>query len=355
MNNIYIHLFDMLEQGKQIILATVIGAEGSTPQVTGASALFSHKELLKGTIGGGVIEAAVQKNIFTTLEQKISYISAFKLDNDTDSEEGAVCGGKMKVLVDACPEKNKKAFQELYNSLINKKGGILGAWIEDLPEGGVSVSRFWIEGGKKVPAEGKKIFSFFQINKGKLFSRGKPALYQGERKTGQKKGCLYLEPVFPAAQLVIAGAGHIGCALSHLGNLLNFEITVIDDRPEYANKIKLPAADRIIVSDIGKAVKNYLITPDTYLVIVTRGHQHDAAVLRACIGSEAAYIGMIGSAEKVKFVRHKFLEKGWATEEQLARVHAPIGLPIGSKTVEEIAVSIAAQLVKVRSQISPKR
>lgn len=350
MNKIYFHLLDMLEQGKQVALATIIQTMGSTPQVPGASALFSLEGMIQGTVGGGPVEAAVQKKVRRALEQKESCVAEFNLEENSDSEEGAVCGGRVQVLVDGVPEKNRKVFQNLCHSLADKRGGILGTWIKDLPRGGVSVSRYWIQEGGKVSDEVNKLFSFFRVNRQKAFSRGKPVFYQGKRGTEQKQGRLFLEPVFPPARLIIVGTGHIGRAVAHLGALLNFEVTVIDDRPEYANKSNLPEADHIVVEDIGTAVRNCVITPDTYLVIATRGHQHDAVALRECIGSDAAYIGMIGSRKKVRFTRNKFLEQGWATEEQLDRVHAPIGLPIGSQTVEEIAVSIAAQLIEVRRQ-----
>jgi xanthine dehydrogenase accessory factor len=339
MKRIYTDLLDRLEEGKPTALVTIIHAEGSTPQKAGVSALFSERELVKGSIGGGFVEAAVQKKTRMCFKKKISCVCEFDLDKGTTSEKGAVCGGRVKVLIDIFPERYKKVFRGLCYSLDNNKGGILGTRIKSLGERGVSISRSWIEEGKKIPAERKK-----------FLSRGKPVFH--ERK-GDKES-LYLEPVFPSEKLVIAGAGHIGQAVAHLGSLLNFEVTVIDDRPEYAQKRRLPNADHIIVGDIGETLRNLPITPDTYLVIATRGHRNDAEALHGCIGSKAAYIGMIGSDEKVKYTRNKFLKQGWATEEQLSRVHAPIGLPIGSKTVEEIAVSIAAELVEVRSQISGK-
>ena len=164
-----------------------------------------------------------------------------------------------------------------------------------------------------------------------------------------------LEPVFPQEKLVIAGAGHIGKALSHIGSLLDFEITVIDDRSEYANEINLPDADNIIVSNIGEALEKLAKKEDTYVVIVTRGHKDDAEALKPCIGRNLAYIGMIGSRKKVNAIRDSFIEKGWATSETWDKVYTPIGLEIGSQTVEEIAVSIAAQLVKVRSSLRGKK
>jgi xanthine dehydrogenase accessory factor len=135
-----------------------------------------------------------------------------------------------------------------------------------------------------------------------------------------------------------------------LGRLLDFSVTVIDDRPEFANAGAVPEADEIVVGEIGEEIRRTEAAPDDYYVIVTRGHQKDAEALRAVIGRPAAYIGMIGSRSKINIMRSEFLENGWATDAEWARVHAPIGLDIGSKTVEEIAVSIAAELIFVRSK-----
>ncbi len=172
---------------------------------------------------------------------------------------------------------------------------------------------------------------------------------------GEKGDWTFLEPVLPRPKLVIAGAGHIGKALSRLASLLDFEITLLDDRPQYANPENIPWADRIRVKDIGKAMQEIPKTRDTYVVIVTRGHRDDAAALRECIREEVAYLGMIGSRRKVRLMRQEFLSKGWASPAQWNRIHAPIGIEIHSETVQEIAVSISAQLIQVRQQKRKER
>jgi len=176
------------------------------------------------------------------------------------------------------------------------------------------------------------------------------AVDNGSHSEATSDTLLFLEPIFPFPSLIIAGAGHVGQAVAHLGSLLDFEVTVIDDRPEYCNNKRIPDADHFIIEDIGKAIHKIPKTPDTYIVIVTRAHRNDSDALRECINSEAAYIGMIGSKRKIRLTREKFLEKGWATPFQFNRIHAPIGMEIGSKTVQEIAVSICAQLILVRRQ-----
>jgi xanthine dehydrogenase accessory factor len=132
--------------------------------------------------------------------------------------------------------------------------------------------------------------------------------------------------------------------------MLNFEVTVIDDREDFANSENLPDAHHIIVKDIGKAMHEVIKDHKTYIVIVTRGHHNDAEALKPCIGSDAAYIGMIGSRAKTAKMRDEFIRNEWTTEENWNKIYTPIGLKIGSQTVEEIAISIAAQLVMIRNK-----
>ncbi len=357
MKNIHVRLLELLKKGEQLALATIIQTKGSTPQIPGASALFSAEGRLEGTLGGGLLEFEAEKEILQSLKEKASRLSDFFLKEDISAEEGAICGGEAKILIDTSPEEHLDSFQELNQCLSKRQPGILATFISLISAEKISLLREWVERKEKQDMSLKSPFSPFQKEIEKAFSEGKPSLLKagGKKAPGKtKESLLFLEPTFPLPQLVIAGAGHIGQALTRLGSFLNFEVTVIDDRPEYANKKMLPEADHILVEEIGKAVQNFPTSGDTYLVIVTRGHRHDGEALRQCIASQAAYVGMIGSRRKIKLMRKKFLEKGWATPDQFDRVHAPIGLDIQSKTVEEIAISIAAQLVLVRSQTQEK-
>jgi xanthine dehydrogenase accessory factor len=157
-----------------------------------------------------------------------------------------------------------------------------------------------------------------------------------------------LESVAPPPSLFIAGAGHIGKVMTHLGQLIGFEVTVWDYRPEFANTTHLPDASRIICCKAEEIPDQVTVGKDTWIIIVTHGHRYDGDVLKHFIGSEAAYIGMIGSKAKVSQMRDHFIKERWATPEQWDRIYSPIGLGIGAKTVEEIAVAIAAQLVQVK-------
>lgn len=338
MKSIYIQLLDELEKNRPLALATIIETAGSTPQITGASALFSAEGLCAGTVGGGILEADAQGKALQSLKQKVSLLYKFSLLSDISSA-GAICGGEATILIDAQPENHAEVFRRVGESLSHRQPGVLATFISVKSEGRVYLDRYWVVDSD---ADSGTPYAGFSGEIKKSLMANKPDLLRTDN------NLLFLEPVYPLPHLIIAGAGHVGQAVAHLGSLLDFEVTVIDDRPEFANKERLPDADSIIVDDIGKAMRAVPISDDTYIVIVTRGHEKDADALRACINSEAAYVGMIGSARKIGLMREKFLQEGWATSAQWDQIYAPIGVEIESKTVQEIAVSIAAQLALAR-------
>jgi len=370
--NIYPAVVPWLEQGKPLALATIIEAKGSTPQIPGASALFSEQGLLLGTLGGGILEADAQERALRCLKNRLSLIYEFRLRGDAVAGEQALCGGSALILIDGSPRDHLVTFKKMRSGLRDRRSGLLVTKIK--PERGkdIAIRRFWQEEKKTTSGSMEKrwpidaaameasrregwprLIRLVPIKRKETPKAETPKAEKEEkgRRTGEekKRTLIFLEPLSPLPRLVIAGAGHIGQAVAHLGSLLDFEVTVIDDRAELANPKRLPEVDTIAVDDIGRAVAGFSIASDTYIVIVTRGHRDDAAALRACIKSSAAYIGMIGSRRKIALMREEFVAKKWATAQEFDRVHAPIGLPIGSKTVEEIAISIAAELVRVRS------
>lgn len=162
---------------------------------------------------------------------------------------------------------------------------------------------------------------------------------------------VFLEPMNPGEQLIVFGAGHIGKMLSELGKLLEFQVTVVDDRPDFANRENLPGADSIYACSYQEAIDQIVFTPQTSVVILTYKHAHDFEVLEQCIRKPSRYIGMIGSRKKVTTCFDQLRQAG-VTEELIERVHAPVGLNIAANTPAEIAVSIAAELIEVRNGAS---
>ena len=351
MKSIYPSILKQIRSRSKCVLATVVRTSGSTPQKPGSSALFGEEGLLAGTVGGGLLEGEVQLLAAKVLYNETSKLVYFNLDSK-QGEEGAICGGEAYVLVDANPARHLAALAAMEDSLSQRKQGFLLTVTDKIKESGLSITRYWMEGD----TGSALVPDLDQVVKGAIGGQLKHAVRYGlmevplDQMSGNSPEIIYLEHLKPRPRLVIAGAGHVGRALAHLGALLEFEVTVADDREEFANPVNIPDAHHLIVEEVATAMKEVEKGPHTYIVIVTRGHKHDAEALKPCIASNAAYIGMIGSSHKVAVLKKQFLENRWATPEQWSAIHTPIGIDIGSKTVEEIAISIAAQLVKVRSR-----
>jgi xanthine dehydrogenase accessory factor len=146
----------------------------------------------------------------------------------------------------------------------------------------------------------------------------------------------------------VVGAGHIAETLVQIAKVLDFYVTVIDDRLLYANRERFPAADEVLVGDMAQLLKEMTLTPSCYIVLITRGHAYDEPCLREIIHSQAKYIGMIGSKRRIKACFQRFRDEEKIAEEVIERVYAPIGLDIATETPAEIALSIMAEVIKVR-------
>lgn len=159
---------------------------------------------------------------------------------------------------------------------------------------------------------------------------------------------VFFEVIPSPPKLIVVGAGHIALPLVKFAKGLDLHVTVLDDRILFANRERFPDADEILVGDMAVTLKGLQITPSTYIVLITRGHKYDEPCLREIIYSPAKYIGMIGSRRRTKACFQRFREEEKIAEEVIQRVYAPIGLDINTETPEEIALSILAEIIKVR-------
>jgi xanthine dehydrogenase accessory factor len=351
MTNIYIDIPEQQKINSPLVLATVVRTQGSAPQKPGSSALFCIKGLIAGTVGGGVVEAKTSNFALESIKSHQSSLLRINLANDISKKEEAICGGEVTVLIDANLHNYIHVFTELKGSIEKRVPGVIITMVTPFSEKTILVNRYWMS------AVSKPVLPAYFIEKiepevNRILSSGDPTAFcelEIEIPGEEPSSLFFLEPVFPLPELIIAGAGHIGKALAHLGRMLGFSVTVIDDRPEFANSSNIPDAQKIIVDDIGKAMEDIEKNRDTFVVIVTRGHKDDASALRPCIGTDLAYTGMIGSKKKIAAMKSDFIVNGWATPAQWNRIYAPVGIDIKSQTVEEIAVSIAAQLVMVKN------
>ena len=163
------------------------------------------------------------------------------------------------------------------------------------------------------------------------------------------KVLVYIEPVIPDPHLIILGAGHVGKALSKIARFSGFKVTVVDDREEYANRDNVPDANETVVIDFEKVLSKVSVDQNTYIVIATRGHNHDLDALKVALGTKARYIGLLGSKRK-KALLFKTLKEEGSAQRDVDRIITPVGLSINSVTPEEIAISIMAQIIKHRRE-----
>lgn len=164
---------------------------------------------------------------------------------------------------------------------------------------------------------------------------------------------LMLEPIVPGSRLIILGCGHVGQALGKMAQIAGWPITVVDDRPIFANEAIFPAGTKVVCDDFSRAIRSVGLGEEDYVVIVTRGHQYDRICLEELAGRKLAYVGMIGSKRRVHDLFAELAKEG-VTQEWLDMVHSPIGLDIGAETPEEIAVSILAEMIEVRRKGAEK-
>ncbi len=217
--------------------------------------------------------------------------------------------------------------------LVNKNGLVTGTI-----GGGMTEAKV-IEEAKQALREGKGKLLTYRLTKEQA------ALDEGAICGGEMK--FFIDILQPKEGVLIFGAGHIATCVSKLAKTVGFKVTIIDDREEFANKDRFPEADEIVTEDIERALTHIKINPSTYIVIVTRGHLQDQEVLASVIKSKAAYLGMIGSRKKNATVFQHLEEQG-ISQEELDKVHAPIGIDIKAQTPEEIAVSIIAEIIQVK-------
>ncbi len=337
--------------------ATVIGSKGSVPQKVGSSALFNEKGLVTGTIGGGIVEFSVQKKAVEILNKKLPVILSFNLTNMPTENYGAICGGTMKILLDAMPEKHLSVFEAVKYSLCMRIPGIMVTYVQSNYDELFEIQREWII-KEDLKSDSLSLKPEIEKQAVEMFTDTVEGDFREVEVTSPESGKTlraYMQTIIPPPRLIVAGAGHVGKILTHLGKILGFEVIVWDYRPEYATRDNLPDADLILNGEIETSLSDFKVDSNTYIIAVTTGHKKDTEVLRTFLNSGAGYIGMIGSRKKSLLMREQFLKEGWATPEQWQKIYSPVGLNINAESVEEIAVSIAAQLVQVRHELNKRK
>jgi xanthine dehydrogenase accessory factor len=337
---------ELIEKGTAVVLATIINLEGSSPRHIGARMLIAADGKPYGTIGGSLLEAQVIKQASSAAAQGISQFMNFTLSGKDANAIGMICGGKARILLDYLPA-GRSSLEFLSN------------WQESLREG----KNFFLLTHFSEEGENLKILGHYVLSKeGKITSPAAPSLPELEKINMEIHNMnstevitlgdagLVVDFIRKLKTLYCFGAGHVALPTAHLAYLVGFKVVVLDDRVEFASSERFPEAGSVrVIADFNRAFEGLEIDRDSFIVILTRGHQFDREVLEQALKTSAGYIGMISSRRK-RDVIYNALKATGVTPEQLDAVHSPIGIDIGGETPEEIAVSIVAELISVRNK-----
>ncbi len=292
------------EAGEQIALATVVETWGSSPRPLGSRMAVTRSGKMAGSVSNGCIEGAVFEEAQKVLKSGDPKIAAFGVADDVAFEVGLACGGHIEVFVQPLDAVQKR---------------LIGMLEKDEP------ATLNLVSGESQLVEGT------------------PAGTELARRDGN----WFIEPFRRPAHLVIVGAIHIAIPLHRLAKVMGYRVTVIDARARFATRERFPDADELLVSWPDEGLGKLTLDRSTYVVILTHDPKFDLPALRSVLKKDVGYIGAIGS-RKTNANRFDALRKEGFTEEQIARVHGPIGLDLGSRGAEETALGILAELTAVR-------
>jgi xanthine dehydrogenase accessory factor len=347
MRDLLRQLNQSLEGGRELILCQVVETRGSTPQKAGALMLLDAAGGQTGTLGGGCVEAEVKQHAIRRIGRPGAELHAFVLDHDYAWADGLICGGKMVILTEALLGPDPLNYFRAYQAVLESGAGFTEAVVVDPDRRrDRGLQPFAIGDRALVDPTGRCVAAWPGTCAGEALAAGAAPL-SDRPKPAVREGVAFL-PTLPRIRLLIVGAGHVGQGVAGLAAQADFDVWVVDDRQQYANRERFPTAERIIVGPVGEVLPALEVTPQTYALIVTRGHGHDQEALFYLAPTPAPYVGLIGSRRKIKLIFEGLRDQGIA-EHDLARVAAPVGFDIGSQTIPEIAVSIVAELIARRN------
>jgi xanthine dehydrogenase accessory factor len=351
MRELLAELTAALEARRDCVYCSVVETRGSTPQKAGAAMLVFADGSQRGTLGGGCVEAEVKQQALRVLADPgrdgRGQVLTFCLDDNYGWDDGLICGGRMSILADPLRAGGAADYYRRFRELIEAGHGCTEAVVVGAASGLTVGSRYLFDG------QGRPAAQNADAPVPEAVLRHLRPL--GERPGPATRDGIAFLPILPRITLLIVGGGHVGQAVGRLAAEVDFDVWVLDDRAAYASRERFPAAERLMVGEIGPTLKDLAaagVGPATYCLIVTRGHNHDEEALYHLAPTAAGYVGMIGSKRKIKLIFEDLVAKGVAPET-LAKVHAPLGFDIGSQTVPEIAVSIVAELIARRNLGTP--
>lgn len=334
MKKLFTALLHELNEGRPAVLCGIVASHGSTPRGAGAKMLIRADGSTSGTIGGGAVEfQAIQRGV-ELLRNACSGFESYCLTPGDISGLGMICGGDVRVYFQYFSP-DHSTIRKLSDGILPLLDSAGASWLVTVIDG-----QHWTM-GTYTRQNGLKDVDVPQNRLEPLLcSRGV---------LDEDAPVLYVEPLTRSGTVYLFGAGHVARELAHILAMADFRVVVWDQRPDAAVRSLFPDAAALFCGPFQNAFAALdPVTDEDYIVIMTPGHEADYEVLSQALRTPAKYIGCIGSKKKVAITREKLSASGFSDQE-IDRVYAPIGLPIGGETPAEVAVSVAAQLIACRS------
>jgi len=327
-----------LESDEEVALATVVKTWGSAPRQAGAKMGITADAAITGSVSGGCVESAVVGEALDGLEDKKPRLLTFGVSDDTAWEVGLACGGSIAVYVEPLDREWWSIIAE------HAKSNDLLATVTVL-EGEHAGEKLLISG------EGEVVYATAEVPaRDDLISAATAAMSGGGDSTRTEVGeydvLIDIHRLRP--RLVIVGGAHVAQALAEYADILGFRVTLIDPRQAFATDERFPNVDAILHSYPDEALKQIGIGPDIYLAVLTHDPKIDDPALITALPANVAYVGVLSSS-RTHEKRVRRLTKAGLTDEQIGKIHTPIGIDIGAQTPEEIALCIMAEIVAVRN------
>jgi len=345
MKDVFDAAINEIKNKRNFVISTVTRTQGSTPQKPGAKLLVREDGSGVGTLGGGCVEG----DIWFASSEKIkreesAEVRPYELNEDLAAKDGLVCGGTMHFMID--PIENKLEFEffldEIQKAYNGDKPVALVQVLESKNKEEISRKILIREDGSK-----SGILISEETDE-KLVKESRELLALGKNKTLKvDERLFYLEAFTTPPKLLIAGGGHVSKAIANLAKPLGFELNIFDDRDEFANKERFPEADDVKVASYGEGFDKFDINANTFIIIATRGHRQDDTATKAALGTNASYVGLLGSKRKTILIIEKLLSEG-IDDQTFKKLKAPVGINIGARTPEEIAISIISEILAFR-------
>jgi xanthine dehydrogenase accessory factor len=324
-----------LASGEQIALATVVGAEGSSPRPLGSRMAVTASGQMAGSVSGGCVEGDVFREAQSVLASGTPKLIHYGVTDETGWEVGLACGGAIDVYVEPLADVHRRLAESLaaeetvalLTPLDEHSGGRLLIWPDGRLEGNQTLTGVWEEIG------GAATFSHPVAE-----SRARP---EGE-------GSIFIEIFAPPETITIVGAVHIAAPLVELAHTLGFRVRLVDARRTFAARERFPTVDDLVIAWPQEALAADRLGPQDYVVILTHDPKFDVPALEIALRSRAGYVGLIGS-RGTQAKRQAALRKRGFKQADLDHIHGPVGLDLGGRTPAEIALAILAEIVAVRN------